>query len=31
MKLELENVFIRDIQFADVTKVENGILFLFID
>lgn len=28
MKLELEKVFIRDIQFADVTKVENGILYV---
>jgi len=28
MKLELEKVFIKDIQFADETKVENGILYV---
>ena len=28
MKLELEKVFIRDIQFADVTRVENGVLYV---
>lgn len=28
MKLELGNIFIKDIQFAEATKVENGVLYV---
>ena len=28
MRLEVGNIFIKDIQFADTTKVENGVLYV---
>ncbi|MDD7183576.1 glycine/sarcosine/betaine reductase component B subunit [Peptostreptococcus porci] len=28
MRLEIGKIFIKDIQFADVTKIENGVLFV---
>lgn len=28
MRLELGNIFIKDVQFGDTTKVENGVLFV---
>ncbi len=28
MRLEVGNIFIKDIQFASATKVENGVLYV---
>ena len=28
MRLELGNIYIKDVQFGDETKVENGILYV---
>ena len=28
MRLEIGKIFIKDIQFGDVTKIENGVLFV---
>ena len=28
MRLEVGNIFIKDIQFGDSTKVENGVLYV---